>query len=139
MRTRYTLIFLFGLFTIDSFGQPGYTQIEKKDGLKISKKWAKARDESGEKRSALLLALDNTNEHSMSFSIEMRFYYEGILKETGMIEDMCLSAKKSSIGRLNGLYFIPEKFTDQQLNSSDFNLEVDLVSIEKVEGCVNEN
>jgi hypothetical protein len=122
-------------FGLGATAQPGYTQYMKKEGLKIGTKWAKAKDENGEKKSALLLALDNTNEYATSFTIEIRMYYEGILRETGTIENMCLPAQKSSIGKLNGLYFIPEKFTSEQLKSSDFNLELDLLSITKVDEC----
>lgn len=120
------------------FSQFGYTLYQKVDGLKISTKWGKARDADGVKKPALLIATENTNDYAVEYSFELLFYAEGILRETGKIENECLDGLTSRTGKLNGVYFIPQKFTPEQLKSSDSNFEIESITVTKVDNCPNE-
>ena len=138
MKKHFFLLFTILVFTgTQGYAQFGYTQYQSVDGLKISTKWGKARDESGTKRPALLMAFENTNNFPVAYSFDILLYYEGILRENGRMEDLCLDALKSNIGKLNGIYFIPENFTEDQLKNADFNFEIDNLEVEKIENCMN--
>lgn len=130
-------IFLFGL-TFSGICQMRYTDYQKVNGLNIATKWSKAKDADGVKKPALLLGLENTNDFPVNFSFDILLYYEGILRETGKIDNECLDGLKSSIGKLNGIYFVPQNFTAEQLKNSDFNFEIESVEVEKTEGCPSE-
>ena len=120
---------------IEGFGQFGYDAYQKVNGLQVSTKWGKAKNESGDKKPALLLAFENTNEFPVAYSFDIMLYYEGMLRETGRIEGYCLDGLKSSVGKLNGIYFIPEKFTADQLSNSDFNFVIENIEVEQIDEC----
>jgi len=136
MKKYVFLLFLALTFAgIQGYAQFGYTQYQIVDGLKVSTKWGKARDESGTRKPALLLAFENTNNFPVAYSFDILLYYEGILRENGRMENLCLDALKSNVGRLNGIFFIPENFTEEQLNNSDFKFVIDDLEVEKVDHC----
>lgn len=133
---KYTIIIVLTIgMSFQMMAQWGYDEYIRKDGLKISTKWSKAKNEAGEKKPALFFAMENLNDYDVEYSFEILLYYEGLLKENGAIEAECLQAQKSQVGKLNGIYFIPEKFTEQQLKNSDFNFEIESVMVEKTESC----
>ena len=133
---RYLIIAIIALFAAHSANaQLGYEQYVQKDGLSISTKWGTAKNDSGEKQKALLFRVKNENEYDAQYSMEILFYYEGILRERGLIDGQCLSAGKASMGKLNGQYFIPTEFTEEQLSNSNFNFEIESIEVEEVEVC----
>jgi len=135
MNLKIILITLFTFGSIHGFSQFGYDLYQIQEGLEISTKWGKAKDENGEKKPALLLKIENTNEEAVNFAFDINVYYEGVLRENGRIEGQCLEGLKSSVGKLNGLYFIPESFTSQQVGSSDFGFTLESIEVEKTDGC----
>lgn len=138
MKNAVLICFCFLLISTAGYSQFGYTDYQKVDDLQISTKWAKARDADGKKKPALLLGLENTTEHAIAFSFEILFYYEGILRETGQIDEQCLDGLTSKVGRLNGVYFIPQNFTPEQLKNSDFMFKIESIEVEQVEECPEE-
>lgn len=135
MNRTLTLTILLALFSTSLFAQFGYTEYQKVDGLQISTKWAKARDTDGERKPALLLATENTNDHAVAFSFDLLFYYEGILRETGRVENQCLEGLTSRTGRLNGIYFIPQNFSPEQLKRPDFMFKIENIEVKQIETC----
>lgn len=139
MKKHFFLLFaVLTLTGIQAYAQIGYTAYQTVNGLKVSTKWAKARDESGAKKPALLLAFENTNDFPVSYSFDILLYYEGVLRENGRMEDLCLGALRSNMGKLNGIFFIPENFTEDQLKNSDFKFEIDNLEVEKIEECTKD-
>ncbi len=135
MISRILIIAAFVSTSAACFGQKGYTQYIKQDGLRMATKWAKAKDADGAVKPALLIAIENTNKEPVAFSYTINLYYEGMLRETASMSEECIVGLKSRIGKLNGIYFIPQKFTPEQLKSSDFNFTMDGIEIEKVDSC----
>ena len=115
--------------------QWGYEAYSKTDGLEISTKWGHARDHDGKRKPALLFRIENQNEHAVEFRFDLNFYYEGILRETGGVDNECIDGLKSRVGRLNGIYFVPEKFTPEQLIGPDFHFSVDEIEVNRVSHC----
>jgi hypothetical protein len=115
--------------------QKGYSQYQKVNGLEISTKWGQAKDADGVKKDALLLKVENTEDKAVTLAMDMNLYYEGMLRESGRIEGECIPGLKSRVGKLNGIYFVPENFTSDQLTNSSFNFTLDEIEVEKVDGC----
>ncbi len=133
---RFILVSVILSFTcISASAQFGYDPYITENGLKISTKWGKARDADGERKTALLIGVENTNKHAVNYAYTINLYYEGVLRETGRMEDMCIAGLKSNIGKLNGIFFIPQKFTEQQLKNSDFNFTLEEIEVAQTEGC----
>ena len=134
---RHLILFIIAITSgINGYSQFGYTAYQKVDGLNVSTKWGKARDVDGIRKPALLLAFENTNNYPVSYSFDILLYYEGVLRENGRIEDVCLDGLKSSIGKLNGIYFIPQKFTEEQLKNSDFKFVIEDLLVQPIAQCV---
>lgn len=134
MRTILTLCLLL-FFLSKSFSQGKYEQYIVVDSLTISTKWASAKDDAGEKKPALLFKVQNANSQAVLYGMEILFYYEGMLRERGQMENLCLDAGKTANGKLNGLYFVPTEFTEDQLKNSDFSFEVESIQVEEVDLC----
>lgn len=135
MKNYLVLFFLFTSGVSLVSAQRGYTEQIRKDGLKISTKWGTARDESGTKQKALLLAVVNTERTPVNYGFNILFYYEGILRETAIIEESCIDGLKSKVGKITGTYFIPQKLSAEQLSSPDFGFEIGELETEKVDSC----
>lgn len=136
---RIALFAFFALFASSCMlAQRGYSEQKRQDGLKIATKWGKAKDESGERRTALLIAVENTNSHALEYGFNIRFYYEGRLRETGVIPTSCIEGLKSKVGKLTGTYFIPNEFTEEQLQSPDFGFELNDIEVERVDECTDQ-
>ena len=116
--------------------QRGYTQYQKVNGLEISTKWGQAKDADGVKKDALLLKVENTEDKAVTLAFDINFYYEGILRESGRIEGECIPGLKSRVGKLNGIYFVPENFTSDQLSYKDFIFSLHEIEVEEVDECL---
>lgn len=115
----------------------GYTDYQKVDGVSFGYKWAEAKNEAGEKVPALLLEVRNENEHDILYSLSVDFYYEGVLRESGELEN-CIPAHRTRKGKLNGVYLLSENFTSDQIESGDFKLELNEIEVEITDGCPQE-
>lgn len=133
---KYLIIALITLFSASvASAQFGYDQYVEKEGINISTKWGTAKNEAGEKKKALLFKVKNENAFDAQYSMEILFYYEGILRERGIIDQQCLPAGRSSMGKLNGQYFIPTEFSEEQLSNPNFNFEIESIEVEEIENC----
>jgi hypothetical protein len=121
--------------TCSLMAQNKYVVYSTTDSVDVATKWSTAKDENGVKMPALLLSLDNYNEHAVNVNLEILLYYEGILRERGEITGQCIEGRKKLIGKLNGLYFIPQEFTAEQLKQPDFLMEIDEIEVNETEGC----
>lgn len=135
MKKTLVILFLFLCFGFESSAQFGYTHYQTVNNLKLSTKWGKAKDEEGNRKPAILLAFDNKNDYAVKYSFEILLYYEGILRENGLMDNLCLDGLKSNMGKLNGIYFIPKNFTEEQLKSSDFKFEIEILEVEQIDSC----
>ena len=129
------IAFMLVLIFPDINAQKGYTEYQKVNGLEISTKWGMAKDADGVKKDALLLKVENTTEGAVTLAFDVNLYYEGILRETGRIEGECIPGLKSRVGKLNGIYFVPENFTSEQLKNTHFNFTLDQIEVEKIDTC----
>lgn len=112
----------------------GYTLNQKVDGVQFGHKWAEAKNEEGEKVPAVLLLVDNQNANAIHYSLSVDLYYEGLLRESADLS-YCVPALKARKGKLNGVYLISEKFTSDQIKSSDFLLEFNEIKVNAIEEC----
>lgn len=123
------------LAATQGIAQKSYDQYSVTDSVRISTKWGTAKDADGIKKPALMIGIDNQNTHAVTAGMELLFYYEGMLRESGQIDPTCLPAGNRVYGKLNGIYFIPESFTPEQLKRDDFELQIESITVEEVKGC----
>ncbi len=126
------------LATVQGFAQKGYDQYSITDSVRVSTKWSTAKDAEGNKKPAIMIGIDNQNTHAITASMEILFYYEGILRESGQIDPTCVKPGNRVYGKLNGIYFIPDAFTPEQLKNSDFSMQIESITVEEVANCEKE-
>ena len=81
------------------------------------------------------IGIDNQNSHAITAGMELLLYYEGILRESGIIDPMCVKPGNRVYGKLNGIYFVPKEFKPEQLKNSDFSFQIESIEIKEIEGC----
>ncbi len=134
---KYLLLAIAFLLLTAQTCNTGYTTYKKTEGVTFGYKWAQAKNEEGEKVPALLLEVRNENPHDIRYNLSVDFYYEGILRESGSL-DSCVPANRTRKGKLNGVYLLSENFTSEQIQGTDFKLELNDVDVEMVESCPQE-
>ena len=117
----------------------GYQKYSEVNGVEFDYKFGKARDEAGEKRPALMMKIKNENEYPVSFGFSLDFYYEGVLRETSGDLSYCLEANSTAMGKLNGVYFILEEFTPEQVERKDFDMQINSIDVGKIDNCPEED
>jgi len=132
MKILIAISFLLSM-SISAFAQK-YETYRKTDNVTFGYKWATAKNENRETVPALLLSVKNENDFPIEYTMTVDMYYEGILRESAELIN-CVEAKKTRMGKLNGTYLIPAKFTAEQIKQSDFKLELNDIIVEKTESC----
>lgn len=112
----------------------GYSTYSKVEDVTFAYKWGEANNEEGEKVPAMLLFVGNENSSDIHYRLNVDFYYEGILRESGALSH-CVPSGKTRKGKLNGVYLVSEKFTSDQINSSDFKVELNDITVEQIAEC----
>jgi hypothetical protein len=114
-----------------------YETYQKTENVTFGYKWATAKNENRETVPALLLSVKNENGFPIKYTMSVDMYYEGILRESADLVN-CVEANKTRMGKLNGVFLIPEKFTAEQIKNKDFKLELNEISVSKTESCKEE-
>lgn len=95
------------------------------DGVELSYRWSHPVGKSSE----LLLKLVNTAQEDKQLSIVLDLYYQGRTVET-FEADTCIRVGQTMNGKLNGLYFIPQKLTTEQIKSGDGTVEMTRTTVD---------
>ena len=88
------------------------------DGVEIAYRW----NHPVGKPSELLLRLKNTTMEDRNLNLAIDLYYQGRTLET-MQADTCIRAGQTLNGKLNGIYFIPERVTTAQIKDGGTQVE----------------
>ena len=101
-----------------SFGQ--YTSKGTQNGVEIGYRW----NHPVGKPSELLVQLKNTEAQHKHVELAIDLYYQGRTVES-LEADTCIRSHQSLTGKLNGIRFVPERLTREQLK--DGGAEIDIV------------
>jgi hypothetical protein len=107
------------MLVLSSCAAPQYVYKGVHDGVDVSYRWAHPKG----KPSELLLKLENTSPEDKRLSIVLDLYYQGRTVET-LTADTCIRVGQTLNGKLNGIYFVPQKLTTAQIKSGDGTVEM---------------
>lgn len=116
MRTAIILILLAPLV---ASAQRGFVDKGERDGVAMAYRW----NHPVGKPSELILKLKNTTEEDKRVSLVIDLYYQGLTVEV-MEADTCIKGGQTLNGKLNGIYFVPERVTTDQIRSGDAEAEL---------------
>ena len=116
---------LLAIFLLSSCAMPQYVSKGTQNGVEIAYRW----NHPVGKPSELWLRLKNTTEQDKHLDLGIDLYYQGRTVE--MCEaDTCLRAGQLLNGKLNGIYFIPERVTTAQIKDGSAEVETTRTLIE---------
>lgn len=94
------------------------------DGVEVSYRWAHPPG----KPSELLLKLVNTANEDKQVDLVLDLYYQGRTVET-FEADTCIRVGQTLNGKVNGIYFIPQRLSTEQIKSGDGTVEMTRTTI----------
>lgn len=120
---------LLSILLLASCAMPQYVSKGTQNGVEIAYRW----NHPVGKPSELWLRLKNTTEQDKHLNLGIDLYYQGRTVE--MFEaDTCVRAGQLLNGKLNGIYFIPERLTTSQIKDGSAEVETTRTLIETA-GC----
>ncbi|MBP7408847.1 MAG: hypothetical protein KA941_08820 [Flavobacteriales bacterium] len=116
---------LLSILLLSSCAMPQYVSKGTQNGVEIAYRW----NHPVGKPSELWLRLKNTTDQDKHLDLGIDLYYQGRTVE--MFEaDTCLRAGQLLNGKLNGIYFIPERVTTAQIKDGSAEVETTRTLIE---------
>lgn len=107
------------LLPLAGLAQGKYIHKGERDGVEMAYRW----NHPTGKPSELLLRLKNTTQEDRRIALAIDLYYQGRTVEV-LESDTCIRAGQSMTGKLNGVYFVPEQLTTEQIKSGDAEAEL---------------
>jgi hypothetical protein len=104
---------------------PQYLHQSVHEGVEIAYRW----QHRSERPSELLLRMQNVSLEDRRVSLAIDLYHQGKTVES-LIADTCIRVGQTMTGRLNGIYFIPEHVTTQQIKSGEVQIEMTRTFVE---------
>ncbi|MBK9176527.1 MAG: hypothetical protein IPM46_09355 [Flavobacteriales bacterium] len=107
------------LILFSGCGMNQYVSKGTHDGVEVAYRW----NHPPGKPSELLLSLKNTTGLDKTVSLAIDLYYQGRTVET-LEADTCMRAGQTMMGKLNGIYFMPERLTTEQIKDGSAQVEI---------------
>ncbi|MEO8588036.1 MAG: hypothetical protein ABI432_01605 [Flavobacteriales bacterium] len=95
------------------------------DGVEVAYRWNHPVD----KPSELLLRLKNTTAGDKHLDLVLDLSYQGLTVES-FEADTCIRAGQTMNGKLNGIYFVPQRLTTAQIKDGGADLDMTRTLIE---------
>jgi hypothetical protein len=100
------------------------------NGVDLAYRW---RHPAG-KPSELLIRMENMERSDRRVSLQVDLSYQGLTVEL-LSADTCIKAGAVLNGRVNGLYFRPERLTSDQIRSGDVEVDLTNTAVEETGAC----
>jgi hypothetical protein len=102
-----------------------YIQKGTFEGVEVSYRW----NHPTGKPSELLLKMTNTSVEDKQVDLVIDLQYQG--RTVGSLRaDTCIRVGQTMNGKLNGIYFVPEQLTTEQIKSGDATAELTNTTVE---------
>ncbi len=109
---------------------PQFIQAGQKDDVSVSYRW----NHRAGKPSELLLKIVNASPAAQQLQLGLDLYYQAFTVEQ-FTTDTCIPAGRTFNGKLNGIYFVPQKLTPEQTASPDAKVELTEYNVERTGSC----
>ena len=113
------------LLTLAACSGPQYLYKGERDGVELAYRWNHPKD----KPSELLLHMKNMTPGDKRIALAIDLFYQGRTVET-LEADTCIRTGQTLNGKLNGIYFIPERITTEQIKNGGVQVEMTKTRIE---------
>ncbi|HPF90045.1 MAG: hypothetical protein H6590_00990 [Flavobacteriales bacterium] len=114
-----TILLLLLMLPVRAAAQKGFIHKGERDGVEMAYRWNHPVGRSSE----LILRLKNRTQEDRQVSLVIDLYYQGLTVEV-LEADTCIKAGQTLNGKLNGIYFVPQRLTTEQIRSGDAEAEL---------------
>ncbi len=104
---------------------PKYIHEGEHEGVGLAYYWKHDK----EKPIELILRMENTSLEDKRVSLVIDLYHTGRTVET-LQADTCIRVGKTLNGKLNGIYFVPEQVTAEQVRNGEIQIEMTRTFVE---------
>lgn len=132
---RLFVIAIFFISGLEAYSQEQYQHYVTEDGVVIDYKWSHSKLLNKTSPLELRLRIKNTNEHAVNLTFVVDYYMGPLLHESSEEVELCIRPGALKLGKMNGVYFVPETLSNEQIRSEEFKLEINGISVTKTEEC----
>lgn len=117
------------------FGQKKFQVLEQKDNVTVSYRWKAKNALKKDSPIKLVIRIDNDDASPAEISFEILYYWDALQKASSGELTYCLKANKAFTGDIKKSGFDNADFTDEQLVSDHFEMELSDLKIIKIDKC----
>lgn len=126
---RSTLL-LSGLLLAASVGAQEFTPLGEQQGVTIAYRWNLPKKGGAE----LLLKVHNPGDSARTVHGTLDLQIDGFTNEVFTV-DLCVPPGRALRGKFNGVYFVPQELTPEQIRSGAAHLELSTYTATAVPSC----
>lgn len=130
--------FILLTFFSSSFSQTKnkYQKFQEKEGVIFYYKYSHSSFLNKKSPLRLILKIENTNSYNVKLNFVVDYYWKAMISANSeKPRTCCVKANKSIKGRYHKLHFAPFEYTNEQVLSDDFFVELSGIEIIKVDDC----
>ncbi len=137
MKTTTVLLLLLGFFlsTQSIVAQKKFTKFSEQEGITFFYKWKRTKCLKKDSPLMLVLMVSNSKQKPVMATFTVDYYWQGIRDASSEPKSICVKANKKMKGKYRDLAFDRSKFSNEDLFSDKFILEISGIKVEEVTSC----
>ncbi len=139
MKKLLIITFILLVVVSNSFSQSKnkYQKFQDEQGVIFYHKYSHSNFLSKKSPLRLILKIENTNPYPVKVNFIVDYYWKAMISANSeKPRTCCIKANNTIKGRFHKLHFAPFEFTNEQILSDDFFVELSGIEITKVDSCV---
>jgi hypothetical protein len=130
MKKILMLLSLLLIVNLVAFSQ--YEKVKEQEGLEFSVRWVKQKWYKKNSPQMLTLQVKNLNEFPLKYDLQVEVFQKGVTVESSETKTYTIAGKTTLKGRLNGISFVMEKISADDIKSKNYELELELENVEPI-------
>lgn len=127
------LMLLTMLFVFNAIAFSQYEKVKEQDGLEFSVRWVKQKWYKRNSPQMLTLQIKNLNNYPMKYDLQVEVFQKGVTVESSEPKTYTIAASTTLKGRLNGISFVMEKISAEDIKTKNYELELEIENVEQVD------
>ena len=115
--------------------QKKFTRISEQDGAAFYYKWKPSKCLKKDSPLMLILMVSNSKQSNAEIDFTVDYYWQGIRAASSEPKTICVRAGKKMKGKYRNLAFDRSRFSNEDLLSDEFILEISGVTVSEVDSC----
>lgn len=109
-----------------------YEVLKDSNGVVVSTKWVSEKWYKKNSPKVLAIKVENNNQTAVTYSFDLEIFQNGLHVESSSVEKKTLKAGAKTMGRFNGISFIPTKLTASDIATKNYQIELMELEVEVI-------